>query len=164
MLVTEKYAKNGSKHENGPNWAGSRVQAVRLTRGSLPRRYARMRRDASHLAASRVTPGLGGQRQAIRLATLTLKNLANLMITTPYFFYPILHDANEENLAMIQASDAMLNAWVEQFIVEPQPEPEPQFEPEDLDEEDFDEDPDEDPDEEDDDGPADSGDSHSTIV
>ncbi|KAD6454287.1 hypothetical protein E3N88_08993 [Mikania micrantha] len=56
---------------------------------------------------------------------------------------------------MIQASDAMLNAWVGQFIVEPQPEPEPQFEPEDLDEEDFDEDPDEDPDEEDDDGPAD---------
>ncbi|KAD3640992.1 hypothetical protein E3N88_30215 [Mikania micrantha] len=100
MLVIEKYAKNGSKHENGPNWAGSRVQA----------------------------------------------------------------DANEENLAMIQASDAMLNAWVGQFIVEPQPEPEPQFEPEDLEEEDFDEDPDEDPDEEDDDGPADSGDSHSTIV
>ncbi|KAD2805620.1 hypothetical protein E3N88_38997 [Mikania micrantha] len=76
MLVIEKYAKNGSKHENGPNWAGSRVQAVRLTRGSLTRRYARMRRDASHLAASRVTPGLGGQRQAIRLATLTLKNLS----------------------------------------------------------------------------------------
>ncbi|KAD4179537.1 hypothetical protein E3N88_28128 [Mikania micrantha] len=73
-------------------------------------------------------------------------------------------DANEENLAMIQESDAMLNAWVEQFIVEPQPEPEPQFEPVDLDEEDFDEDPDEDPDEDDDDGPADSGDSHSTIV
>ncbi|KAD3337621.1 hypothetical protein E3N88_33141 [Mikania micrantha] len=45
ILVIEKYAKNGSKHENGPNWAGSRVQAVRLTRGSLPRRYARMRRE-----------------------------------------------------------------------------------------------------------------------
>ncbi|KAD5803537.1 hypothetical protein E3N88_14897 [Mikania micrantha] len=77
MLVIEKYAKNGSKHENGPNWAGSRVQAVRLTRGFLPRRYARMRRDASHLAASRVTPGLGGQRQAIRLGS-------DFTTTTPY--------------------------------------------------------------------------------
>ncbi|KAD5803030.1 hypothetical protein E3N88_14390 [Mikania micrantha] len=31
MLVIEKYAKNGPKHENGPNWAWPRVQAVRLT-------------------------------------------------------------------------------------------------------------------------------------
>ncbi|KAD3067961.1 hypothetical protein E3N88_35841 [Mikania micrantha] len=71
---------------------------------------------------------------------------------------------NEENQAMIQASDAMLNAWVEKFLVEPQPEPEPQFEAEDLEEGYFDEDPNEDPEDEDDDGPADSGDSHSTIA
>ncbi|KAD4982689.1 hypothetical protein E3N88_19360 [Mikania micrantha] len=67
ILVIEKYAKNGSKHENGPNWAGSRVQALRLTRRSPLRRYARMRRDASHPAASRVTPDIDGTRQAIRL-------------------------------------------------------------------------------------------------
>ncbi|KAD1573174.1 hypothetical protein E3N88_42603 [Mikania micrantha] len=57
---------------------------------------------------------------------------------------------------MIQASDAMLNAWVEQFLEEQQPEPEPQFETEDLEEGDFNEDPDEDPEEEEDDGPADN--------
>ncbi|KAD6119249.1 hypothetical protein E3N88_10520 [Mikania micrantha] len=71
--------------------------------------------------------------------------------------------ANEENQAMIQASDAKVNAWVEQFIVEPPPEEGPQFEAEDLEEGDFDEDPDEDPEEDGDDGLAESGDSHSTI-
>ncbi|KAD6454419.1 hypothetical protein E3N88_09125 [Mikania micrantha] len=35
-IVIEKYAKNGPKHENGPNWAGSKVQAVPLTRCSTP--------------------------------------------------------------------------------------------------------------------------------
>ena len=72
--------------------------------------------------------------------------------------------ANEENQAMIQASDTMLNAWVEQFLAEPQPEQEPHFEAEDLEEGDFDEDPDEDPEEEDDDCPEESGDLHSIIV
>ncbi|KAD6796290.1 hypothetical protein E3N88_07186 [Mikania micrantha] len=65
-----------------------------------------------------------------------------------------------ENQAVLQ------NAWADQLLMEPEEEPDqgPQFEAEDLEEGDFDEDPDEDPDEEDDDGPADSGDSHSTIV
>ncbi|KAD5507687.1 hypothetical protein E3N88_15390 [Mikania micrantha] len=36
--------------------------------------------------------------------------------------------AIEENHAMILASDAMLNAWAEQFIVEPPLEDGPQFE------------------------------------
>ncbi|KAD2394487.1 hypothetical protein E3N88_41464 [Mikania micrantha] len=61
---------------------------------------------------------------------------------------------------------ALQNAWVDQLLMEPEEEPDqgPQFEAVNLKEEDFDEDPDEDPDEEDDNGPADSGDSHSTIV
>ncbi|KAC9871546.1 hypothetical protein E3N88_45155 [Mikania micrantha] len=71
--------------------------------------------------------------------------------------------ANEETHAMVLASDAMLNAWAEQFIVEPPPEYEPQFKAEDLEEGDFDEDPNEDPEEDDDDGDADSDTSHVTI-
>ncbi|KAD5803434.1 hypothetical protein E3N88_14794 [Mikania micrantha] len=62
--------------------------------------------------------------------------------------------ANEETQAMVQASDAMLNAWAAQFIEEPPQEDGPEFEVNDLGEEDFDEDPDEDPEEDDDDGDA----------
>ncbi|KAD2393631.1 hypothetical protein E3N88_40608 [Mikania micrantha] len=67
-----------------------------------------------------------------------------------------------ETQAMVQASDAMLNAWAAQFIEEPPAEDDgPQFEPEDLEEGEFDEDPDEDPEEdEDDDGDAASDISH----
>ncbi|KAD4888252.1 hypothetical protein E3N88_20325 [Mikania micrantha] len=64
--------------------------------------------------------------------------------------------ANEETQAMVQASDAMLNAWVAQFIEEPPQDDGPQFEVNDLEEGDFDEDPDEDPEEDEDDGDADS--------
>ncbi|KAD2275733.1 hypothetical protein E3N88_41504 [Mikania micrantha] len=71
--------------------------------------------------------------------------------------------AIEENHSMILASDAMLNAWAEQFIVEPPPEDGPQVEVEDLEEGDFDEDPNEDPEEDDDDGDADSDILHVTI-
>ncbi|KAD5507518.1 hypothetical protein E3N88_15221 [Mikania micrantha] len=65
-----------------------------------------------------------------------------------------------ETQAMVQASDAMLNAWAAQFIEEPPQEDGPEFEAEDLEEEDFDEDPNEDPEEEDDDGDAASDISH----
>ncbi|KAD4585614.1 hypothetical protein E3N88_23215 [Mikania micrantha] len=68
--------------------------------------------------------------------------------------------ATEETQAMVQASDAMLNAWVAQFIEEPPQDDGPQFEADDLEEEDFDEDPNEDPEEEDDDGDAASDISH----
>ncbi|KAD7117165.1 hypothetical protein E3N88_04433 [Mikania micrantha] len=63
--------------------------------------------------------------------------------------------ANEETQVMVQASDSMLNAWAEQFRVEPPPEEAPQFEAEDLDEGDFDEDHNEDPEEDDADGDSD---------
>ncbi|KAD3337713.1 hypothetical protein E3N88_33233 [Mikania micrantha] len=57
-----------------------------------------------------------------------------------------------ETQAMVQASDAMLNAWAAQFIEEPPAEDDgPQFEAEDLEEGEFNEDPDEDPEEDDDD-------------
>ncbi|KAD4385712.1 hypothetical protein E3N88_25881 [Mikania micrantha] len=69
----------------------------------------------------------------------------------------------EENHAMIQASDAMLIAWVEQFIVEPPPDDGPLFEVEDLEDGDFDEDPEEDPKEDEDDEAAESDVSHTTI-
>ncbi|KAD0890839.1 hypothetical protein E3N88_43584 [Mikania micrantha] len=61
---------------------------------------------------------------------------------------------------------ALQNAWADQLIMEPEEEPDqgPQFKAENLEEGDFDEDPDEDPEEDDDDGPADSGDSHSTVA
>ena len=64
---------------------------------------------------------------------------------------------------MIQASDAMPNAWAEQFIVEPPPEDGPQFEVKDLEERDFDEDPEEDPEEDEDDEGDESDISHVTI-
>ncbi|KAC9605570.1 hypothetical protein E3N88_45570 [Mikania micrantha] len=68
-----------------------------------------------------------------------------------------------ETQAMVQASDAMLNAWAAQFIEEPPAEDdEPQFEAEDL--EGLDEDPDEDPEEdEDDDEDAASNISHKHV-
>ncbi|KAD4584965.1 hypothetical protein E3N88_22566 [Mikania micrantha] len=68
----------------------------------------------------------------------------------------VVEDVTEENQAALQ------NACAEQLIVEPEQEQDqgPQFVVEDLEEGDFDEDPEEDQD----DGPADSGDSHSTIV
>ncbi|KAD4586096.1 hypothetical protein E3N88_23697 [Mikania micrantha] len=62
--------------------------------------------------------------------------------------------------AMVQASDAMLNAWAAQFIEEPPQEDGPEFEAEDLEDEDLDEDPNEDPEEDDDDGDAASDISH----
>ncbi|KAD5507776.1 hypothetical protein E3N88_15479 [Mikania micrantha] len=62
--------------------------------------------------------------------------------------------ANEETQAMVQASDAMLNAWAAPFIEEPPQEDGPEFEVNDLGEKDFDEDPNEDPEEDDDDGDA----------
>ncbi|KAD3641157.1 hypothetical protein E3N88_30381 [Mikania micrantha] len=67
-----------------------------------------------------------------------------------------------ETQAMVQASDAMLNAWAAQFVEEPPAEDDgPQFEAEDLEEGEFDEDPDEDPEEDDDDdGDAASNISH----
>ncbi|KAD4179717.1 hypothetical protein E3N88_28308 [Mikania micrantha] len=67
-----------------------------------------------------------------------------------------------ETQAMVQASDAMLNAWAAQFIEEPPAEDDgPQFKTEDLEEGKFDEDPDEDPEEDDDDdGDAASNISH----
>ncbi|KAD4584205.1 hypothetical protein E3N88_21806 [Mikania micrantha] len=65
-----------------------------------------------------------------------------------------------ETQAMVQASDAMLNAWAAQFIEEPPQEDGPEFEVNDLGEEDFDEDPNEDPEEDDDDGDAASDISH----
>ncbi|KAD5803501.1 hypothetical protein E3N88_14861 [Mikania micrantha] len=68
-----------------------------------------------------------------------------------------------ETQAMVQASDAMLNAWVAQFIEEPPQEDGPEFEAEDLEEEDFDEDPNEDPEEDDDDGDAASDISHDSM-
>ncbi|KAD6796265.1 hypothetical protein E3N88_07161 [Mikania micrantha] len=68
--------------------------------------------------------------------------------------------ANEETQAMVQASDAMLNAWAAHFIEEPPQEDGPEFEVNDLGEEDFDEDPNEDPEEDDDDGDAASDISH----
>ncbi|KAD4385387.1 hypothetical protein E3N88_25555 [Mikania micrantha] len=58
----------------------------------------------------------------------------------------------------------MLNAWAEQFIVEPPPEDGPQFEVDDLEEGDFDEDPDEDPKQDEDDDGADSDISHGPYV
>ncbi|KAD5508382.1 hypothetical protein E3N88_16085 [Mikania micrantha] len=71
--------------------------------------------------------------------------------------------ANEETQAIVQAIEAMLNAWAEQFIVEPPPEDAPQFEDEDHDEGDFDEDPNKDPEEDDADGDSDNDISHVTI-
>ncbi|KAD3640948.1 hypothetical protein E3N88_30171 [Mikania micrantha] len=68
--------------------------------------------------------------------------------------------ANEETQAMVQASDAMLNAWAAQFIEEPPQEDGPEFEVNDLGEVGFDEDPNEDPEEDDDDGDAASDISH----
>ncbi|KAD7117617.1 hypothetical protein E3N88_04885 [Mikania micrantha] len=68
--------------------------------------------------------------------------------------------ANEETQAMVQASDAMLNAWAAQFIEEPPQEDGPEFEVNDLGEEDFNEDPEEDPEEDDNDGDAASDISH----
>ncbi|KAD5960570.1 hypothetical protein E3N88_12042 [Mikania micrantha] len=71
-----------------------------------------------------------------------------------------VEDVAGENQAALQ------NAWADQLLMEPEEEPDqgPQFEAEDLEEGDFDEDPDEDPEVDDDDGPADSGDSHSTTM
>ncbi|KAD6796311.1 hypothetical protein E3N88_07207 [Mikania micrantha] len=63
--------------------------------------------------------------------------------------------ANEETQAMVQASEAMLNAWVAQFIEEPPQDDGPQFEVNDLEEGDFDEDLNEDPEEDDADGDSD---------
>ncbi|KAD3640028.1 hypothetical protein E3N88_29251 [Mikania micrantha] len=66
-----------------------------------------------------------------------------------------------ETQAMVQASDAMLNAWAAQFIEDPPAEDDgPQFEAKDLEEGDFDEDPNEDPEEDDDNGDAASDISH----
>ncbi|KAD7478297.1 hypothetical protein E3N88_01433 [Mikania micrantha] len=65
-----------------------------------------------------------------------------------------------ETQAMVQASDAMLNAWAAQFIEEPPQDDGPEFEAEDLEDEDLDEDPNEDPEEDDDDGDAASDISH----
>ncbi|KAD5803437.1 hypothetical protein E3N88_14797 [Mikania micrantha] len=71
--------------------------------------------------------------------------------------------ANEETHAMVLASKAMLNAWAEQFIVEPPLDDGPQFEVNDLEEGDFDEDPNEDPEEAEDDDGAESDISHVTM-
>ncbi|KAD1755267.1 hypothetical protein E3N88_29687 [Mikania micrantha] len=61
------------------------------------------------------------------------------------------------------ASDAMMNAWAAQFIVELEPEDKPQFDAEDL-EENTEEDLEEEPFEEQDDGPTASEHSHSMIA
>ncbi|KAD4889036.1 hypothetical protein E3N88_21109 [Mikania micrantha] len=53
MSVIEKYAKNGSKHENEPNWAGSRVQAKLHSRfGELEEKLGNTNHLHTHLVAA----------------------------------------------------------------------------------------------------------------
>ncbi|KAD3641214.1 hypothetical protein E3N88_30438 [Mikania micrantha] len=131
-----------------------RAFAAHVARTSREASRAR-ERDEEIMALRKENQHLQGQLDHLR--EQVVEEIAALRNRTTQ-----LEERQEEVVVVVQGHGERLVA----LLMEPEEEPDqgPQFEAEDLEEGDFDEDPDEDPDEEDDDGPADSGDSHSTIV